>query len=214
MRRILTLLMAIMLAFVPIGVGLTEETPATPTDIDDTIPIVETIEQTEKVPDEQIVVEAQQEENTENEPQIEQEPEIETEEILESESESVEDAVETLPVEPAEEIIEEPMEEIIEEPIEEVIEDPAEEIIEEPVVRTIKLHASWENQEHIYAGDEITLWFETEGFDDIYYTIQWEYSENGTDFSTIENANDQTYKFVIDEVNCNYYWRVKLVIIE
>ena len=157
------------------------------------------------MPDEQIIIEAQQEENTKDEQQIEQKQESSMEEILESES--VEDSIEVLPVE---EIIEEPMEEVTEESTEKVIK----EIVEEPTIRAIKVHASWENQEHTYTGDEITLWFETEGFDDIYYTIQWEYSKNGTDFFAIENANDQTYKFVIDEVNCTYYWRVKLIIIE
>ena len=44
MKRILALLIAIMLAVVPIGVGLTEETPATPTDIEAVAPIVMTID--------------------------------------------------------------------------------------------------------------------------------------------------------------------------
>lgn len=186
MRRFLTFIIAIMLAFVPIGVGLSEA-PATPTDIDETIPIVETIEQIEEMPDEQIIDELQVEENNE------EKQENDIEEIIEPE------------------IVEEPIEEVLpDEPAEETIE----EVIEEPIERSVKLYASWENQEHVYLGDEITLWFVTEGFDNIDYTIQWEYSENGIDFFAIENAHDITYKFIINEINCNYYWRVKLITID
>ena len=190
-----------MLAFVPIGVGLTEETPATPTDIEAVAPIVMTIDQIEEVPEEEeeIIIEEQEQEQ---EILIEtQEAEVTEEDITEAE----EIAETTAP----EEIIEEPMEE----PIEEAIIEPIEESIEDPIIRTVKLYASWENQECTYLGDEITLWFVTEGFDDVSYMIQWEYSENGIDFFAIKNANDQTYKFIIDEINCNYYWRVKLTII-
>lgn len=189
-----------MLAVVPIGVGLTEETPATPTDIEAVAPIVMTIDQIEEVPEEEEIIIEEQEQ--------EQEILIETQEaeVTEEDITDVEEITEaTVP----EEIIEESAEE----PVEEAIIEPIEESIEDPIIRTIKLHASWENQEYTYLGDEITLWFVAEGFDDVSYIIQWEYSENGSDFFAIKNANNQTYKFIIDEINCNYYWRVKLTII-
>ena len=40
------------------------------------------------------------------------------------------------------------------------------------------------------------------------YIIEWQYSLDCTTWITIENAYDETYSFILDEINCNYWWRV------
>ena len=38
----------------------------------------------------------------------------------------------------------------------------------------------------------------------------WEESENGNEWWTITNENNQTYSFIFDETNAGHYWRVKV----
>jgi len=42
------------------------------------------------------------------------------------------------------------------------------------------------------------------------YTFTWEYSEDGENWLEIDGEHEQTYTFIIDEINCHYYWRVKV----
>ena len=42
------------------------------------------------------------------------------------------------------------------------------------------------------------------------YTFTWEYSEDSENWIEIEGEHEQTYTFIIDEINCHYYWRVKV----
>ena len=44
------------------------------------------------------------------------------------------------------------------------------------------------------------------------YFFIWEYSENETIWKEIENEHEQTYSFILDKINCAYYWRVKVIL--
>lgn len=40
------------------------------------------------------------------------------------------------------------------------------------------------------------------------YTIYWQYSENKTEWTNIENEHSNVLEIIIDKNNCLYYWRV------
>ena len=62
-------------------------------------------------------------------------------------------------------------------------------------------------------GDEISLIAILINFlPDDEYTFVWEFSENGTEWQIIPNANDQIYTFVLNKTNAYYYWRVNVYI--
>ncbi len=46
------------------------------------------------------------------------------------------------------------------------------------------------------------------------YTFNWEYSLDGIKWKEVEDEHEQTYSFILNEINCDYYWRVKLIIQE
>lgn len=65
------------------------------------------------------------------------------------------------------------------------------------------------NQPKGYIGEEITLIAILINFkvDDI-YTFNWEYSEDGDKWQTLNGVYDQTYTFILDQENYAYWWRV------
>lgn len=58
-------------------------------------------------------------------------------------------------------------------------------------------------------GDTVTLVASLVNFKpEDRYTISWQYSENGQDWVDIIGEDERTYTFILDRVNCHYYFRV------
>jgi len=70
-------------------------------------------------------------------------------------------------------------------------------------------------KEPTYYGEEVTLVAILVNFlpTDI-YTFEWEYSEDAEVWYIIQNEHKQTYTFIIDRLNCAYWWRVKVTLQE
>lgn len=67
----------------------------------------------------------------------------------------------------------------------------------------------------IFYGQNVTLVAILIDFKDtdIYY-FQWEESENGEEWWTIQDENQNTYTFILDQSNITHYWRVKVILEE
>jgi hypothetical protein len=58
-------------------------------------------------------------------------------------------------------------------------------------------------------GDTVTLVASLVNFKpEDRYTISWQYSENGQDWFDIMGEDERTYTFILDRINCHYYFRV------
>lgn len=70
-------------------------------------------------------------------------------------------------------------------------------------------------KEPTYYGEEVTLVAILVNFlpTDI-YTFEWEYSKDAEVWYIIQNEHEQTYTFIIDRLNCAYWWRVKVTLQE
>ena len=65
------------------------------------------------------------------------------------------------------------------------------------------------DKEPQYLGDEMSLVATLVDFQpEDRYTIYWQYSEDELNWINIENEHLQTFTIVIDNTNCNYWWRV------
>lgn len=67
----------------------------------------------------------------------------------------------------------------------------------------------------IFYGQNVTLVAILVDFKDtdIYY-FQWEESENGEEWWIIQDENQNTYTFILDQSNITHYWRVKVILEE
>lgn len=106
---------------------------------------------------------------------------------------------------------EQPTEEptITEEPTQEPTEEPTLEPTEEPFTGSVLavLHGKPGGFQY---GETVTLEAFLSGFENVEYTICWEFSENGIDeWTPAEGTNNGTiYEFSLNEQNANWYWRV------
>ena len=65
----------------------------------------------------------------------------------------------------------------------------------------------------MFIGVNITLYTELINFqEDDVYDIQWQYSEDGKEFTDIEGANELSYQYLTDEKNVNYIWKVQIIL--
>lgn len=85
----------------------------------------------------------------------------------------------------------------------------AEEKIEK-VERSVKVVSSLKGVETVEEGTSVTLTAKLTGFDDVDYEIQWQRSEDGTDWEDVDGANDTEYTFDITEETEGYLWRVSV----
>ena len=80
---------------------------------------------------------------------------------------------------------------------------------EEEIVRTITVSSSLEGVPVVYAGTEVTMTATLTGFEDVAYTMQWQYTPDGGETVVdVEGANGPAYTFTIDDGNYAYLWRL------
>jgi hypothetical protein len=64
----------------------------------------------------------------------------------------------------------------------------------------------------VYSGTEITLYAQLTGFENKNYTLQWQYTtdqdQRDGNWINVENANGESYSYIIDSTNAHYIWRV------
>lgn len=152
------------------------------------------------------------------------EPEETTEEATAEEPAELEPAEEEAVEEETEETVEEATSE--EAPVEEVTSEEAtpEQPLENPVIpddamlmsrvydaldadRSLTIYASWGGGD-LYYGDIINMFVEVLGYEDVIYTLNWQYSVDGSSWQNIDGATGTTYSFQITEENGNYSYRV------
>ena len=158
-------------------------------------------------------------EETEDEPAEEPATDITEEETGEEpEEEQGEELAEEQGEEPDEEKDEEPAEETAEEPAEDMTEEepetadePAEE--EEPESdRSIDVEITWDVPYPVI-GDTAHFKAVLTGYEDLEYTMQWQYSADRETWHDIPNETKEDMDVVVTEENNIVYWRI-LVFIE
>ena len=161
----------------------------------------------------------EKEEETEDEPTEEPAEDITEEETGEEpEEEQGEEPAEEQGEEPDEEKDEEPAEETAEEPAEdmteeepEIADEPAEE--EEPESdRSIDVEITWDVPDPVI-GDTAHFKAVLTGYEDLEYTMQWQYSADRETWHDIPNETKEDMDVVVTEENNIVYWRI-LVFIE
>ena len=80
--------------------------------------------------------------------------------------------------------------------------------IEDGAYRAIMLTSDWPAGEPAYAGTIITMTAELIGFENVDYTLQWQYSTDNKEWTDIPGANDISYTFELNETTCMNTWRV------
>lgn len=86
------------------------------------------------------------------------------------------------------------------------------EATEEPVARSISIKVKAPSELHY--GDKITLTATLTGYENVNYTVQWQYSYNGNDWNDMKNANELTYTFKVNEETANTMWRLVVTVID
>ncbi len=69
-------------------------------------------------------------------------------------------------------------------------------------------YTDWPEGKIAFPGTVIHLSSELIGFENKVYTLQWQYSPDGVNWTDEPGANEDTYTYVLDEQNANYYWRI------
>ena len=89
-----------------------------------------------------------------------------------------------------------------------VITEPGVLVIENGVYRAIKLTSDWPADKPAYAGTMITMTAELIGFENVDYTLQWQYSVDGKEWFNEPDATGTTFTFELNETTVQYTWRV------
>ena len=84
---------------------------------------------------------------------------------------------------------------------------------EEEIIRTVNVSSNVAGDAAVYAGTEIVLSAKLTGFENVAYTLQWQYTPDGGEtICDVPGANDAQYAFIIDDSNAHYLWRVSVTI--
>ncbi|QUA53191.1 hypothetical protein [Aristaeella lactis] len=159
----------------------------------ETEPTEEQPEEPETEPAEELTEEPAEEEagESEEEPAGEPEEELTEEQAGEPEEETTEEANDEDPKEPAEEPEEE--------------NEPAEE--EPESGRSVDVEIKWDVAYPI-VGDTAHFTATLNGYEDVDYTVQWQYSPDKETWYDIPGETDTTMDMVITEENNVVYWRI------
>lgn len=77
--------------------------------------------------------------------------------------------------------------------------------------RYIDIYAAWEG-ERLYFGEEATLIAVLHGYDNMIYTVQWQYSKDNAEWHDLEGADALRHTLVVTEDNYLNYWRIAVII--
>ena len=189
-----------------------EEPAEEPEETEEAEVIEESEEPAEETVEEITEEETEEVEGTTDEPDEITEEEEETTETPADEEETGEETVE----EPEEITEEEPVEESEDgqEDIEETGEETEENIPESETApeRHIRVDVTWDVPDPII-GDTAHFEAVMEGYDELQYTVQWQYSPDETTWYDIPNETNTTMDVVVTPENNTVYWRI-LVYVE
>ncbi len=168
-------------------------------------------------PAEETVEEIPEEETDETEETTDEQDEITEEEEETTETPADEEETGEEPVGEPEEITEEePVEESEEgqEELEETGEETEENIPESETApeRHIRVDVTWDVPDPVI-GDTAHFEAAMEGYDELQYTVQWQYSPDETTWYDIPNETNTTMDVVVTPENNTVYWRI-LVYVE
>ena len=80
--------------------------------------------------------------------------------------------------------------------------------------RELIIHSSLEELQVIYVGTRVKIETELVNFlEDDVYKVKWQYSVDGEEYIDIEEANELTYRYIIDKENAHYFWKVTVELI-
>ena len=98
---------------------------------------------------------------------------------------------------------------------EDITEDNIEEEAEEtplpelPEDRTVSFTVSWDDDATVHTfGDIAHLDAVLTGYDGFVYTLQWQQSEDGVNWTDIDGATESRYDVLVSEENYQLLWRV------
>ena len=134
--------------------------------------------------------------------QEENEPEPDTEMENEPEEEQQEEKTENEP---------EPTDVIQQEETDENEKPPVDILTLLPEDRSISYEVLWDVEEPAF-GDTAHFVSSLKGYDKVEHSIQWQYSEDDTNWNDIYGATDETMDIVASEENYLYYWRVMVYV--
>ena len=60
----------------------------------------------------------------------------------------------------------------------------------------------------LHYGDMVTLTARLFGYENAVCTVQWQTSEDGVNWTDVEDATELIYAFTVTEENCQNYWRL------
>lgn len=76
--------------------------------------------------------------------------------------------------------------------------------------RSIDVYAQWEGELHF--GDAATLCAVLHGYDNVTYTLQWQYSKDNVTWTDVKDAVGKTLSLTVTEDNYLNYWRVLVTV--
>lgn len=59
-------------------------------------------------------------------------------------------------------------------------------------------------------GDDMVLTAILTGFEDLNYTLQWQFSTDNANWANVDGATGSTLRVQMNEENCDYFWRVSV----
>ena len=91
----------------------------------------------------------------------------------------------------------------------ELPEEDAEPEIPEIDFSTLSVAISAES-DVVELGDDMVLTAILTGFEDLNYTLQWQFSADNANWANVDGATGSTLRMQMNEENCDYFWRVSV----
>ena len=74
--------------------------------------------------------------------------------------------------------------------------------------KKVQVDSSWSEGKIAVAGTKVVLTATLTGFDNMEYTLQWQYTTDHQNWIDQEGANDLTYTYTLNDETAQYTWRV------
>lgn len=78
--------------------------------------------------------------------------------------------------------------------------------------RKMHLRSNIDGMKNFYVGQEVNMYAELEGFDNLDYSIQWQCSKDRVNMEDIPGATGPTYSFIMDETTFYYIWTYRVIL--